>query len=126
MDPPSRMLAWVSASANSQCSRERRRRSLSRTRLVASAWVLPKVASSRTRRRHALLDRPLGLDLERVYEGKGQSERLAGGLDGGLALRLRRIENDDSWLLSARSGCSRTRQARASPGCGTHSCRRGC
>ena len=38
------MLAWVSASANSQCSRERRR-SFSRTRLVAFAWVLPKVAS---------------------------------------------------------------------------------
>src|SRR3954452_3758358 len=53
-----------------------------------ATWSPPGSRRSRVDHRvergvgHALLDQPLGLALERVYVGGGQSERLAGGLDG--------------------------------------------
>ena len=69
---------------------------------------------------HALLDQPLGLDLERVYVGEGQSERLAGGLDGGIGVagvadRERRlvVAQRALWVFAHTTGTGVTRMRNA-------------
>ena len=84
------------------CSRERQRRSLSRIRLVASAWILPKVASISASNAASVMLCWISRSASTWNAstlGGGQSERLAGVWTAELALRVWRIENDDSWLL---------------------------
>ena len=65
---------------------------------------------------HALLDQPLGLDLERVYV-RWRSVRAPRGRSGRRNWRCGC--GGSRTMTRGCSGCSRTRQARASPGCGT-------